>query len=103
MRCLFRGNGLYGRLEMPYIKQDRRSELTIYKSPYLEVPDVPQSVGELNFQFTDLIFAYMENKGLSYQTINDIVGALEGAKLEFYRRVAVPYEDKKIIENGDVY
>jgi hypothetical protein len=41
--------------------------------------------------------------GLSYQTINDIVGALEGAKLEFYRRVAVPYEDKKIIENGDVF
>lgn len=30
-------------------------------------------------------------------------GALRGAQLEFYARVARPYEDKKIIENGDVY
>jgi len=42
-------------------------------------------------------------KGLSYTFINDCVGALEGAKLELYRRVASPYEDKKIAENGDVY
>jgi len=31
------------------------------------------------------------------------MGALEGAKLEFYRRVVVPYEEKKMKENGDVY
>jgi len=43
------------------------------------------------------------NQGPSYQTINDIIGALEGAKMEFYRRVVVPYEDKKIKDNGDVY
>ncbi len=28
---------------------------------------------------------------------------LETAKLEFYRRVAGPYEDAKISENGEVY
>jgi hypothetical protein len=39
----------------------------------------------------------------SYQSINDVLGALEGAKLEFYRRIAAPYEDTKIQENGDVY
>lgn len=31
------------------------------------------------------------------------MGAVEGAKTEFYRRIAVPYEEKKIRENGDVY
>lgn len=59
--------------------------------------------GRLNFTLTAIIKAYLDTKGLSYSTINDIIGALEGAKLEFYRRVAVPYEDKKIKENGDVY
>ena len=36
-------------------------------------------------------------------TIGDVVNAMECAKLEFYRRVAAPYEDTKIKENGDVY
>ena len=52
---------------------------------------------------TELLISYMETNGLNYATINDIVGACEGAKMEFYRRVAVPYEDIKIAENGDVY
>ena len=29
-------------------------------------------------------------------------GVLENIKQEFYRRVALPYEEKKIIENGDI-
>lgn len=32
-----------------------------------------------------------------------LTGALAGAKLEFYRRVAVPYENAKMAEHGDVY
>jgi hypothetical protein len=57
----------------------------------------------LNWKFTLLIVAYMKSQGLSYQAINDVLGALEGAKQEFYRRVVVPYEDQKILDNGDVY
>src|SRR4051812_23213721 len=59
--------------------------------------------GELNFLITDLINDYLNNKGLSYGTINDVLGALKGSKLEFYRRVAVPYEEQKRVNNGDVY
>ncbi len=58
--------------------------------------------GDLNYIFTCLAIAYTDKK-LDYQRINDVVGALEGAKLEFYRRRAAPYEAKKIEENGDVY
>lgn len=81
---------------MPYIPALRRRAL-------FRRDDVPQSAGELNYEITRLINAYMRHHGLSYATINDIVGAAEGAKLEFYRRVAVPYEDKKLADNGDVY
>ena len=83
---------------MPYITKDRRFVI----EPLYE-EQVPDTAGELNFVLTWVIKRYMEHKGLSYATINDIIGALEGAKTEFYRRVVVPYEDQKIKENGDVY
>lgn len=81
---------------MPYIKQERR-----YEIDELGVP--PDNAGELNYLFTTIGLRYLSHKGIKYQHLNDIVGALEGAKLELYRRVAGPYEDTKIEENGDVY
>lgn len=83
---------------MPYIKKERREELTNDL-----VSKAMVNPGELNYMITQLLIDYRFANGMSYQTINDIVGALEGAKIEFYRRVAAPYEDKKIKENGDVY
>lgn len=80
---------------MPYIKQERRKSL--------ENVFWPEGSGELNYLLTKTIQVYLKKQGTNYQTINDIVGALEGVKLEFYRRVAAPYEDEKIKENGDVY
>ena len=59
--------------------------------------------GELNYAFTQVIKRYIFVHGKSYTQFNDVIGALEGAKLEFYRRVIAPYEDQKIISNGDVY
>lgn len=82
---------------MPYIKQANRDALTI-----LSVNDA-ENAGELNFLLTSVIKQYIDYNGLNYQHINDVIGALEGAKIEFYRRIAGPYEDKKIEENGDVY
>ena len=80
---------------MPYIKQERRD--TLLRDSHA------QNAGELNYAFTIWITDYVKQKGLSYQTINDIMGALEGAKLEFYARVARPYEQEKCQINGDVY
>jgi hypothetical protein len=60
------------------------------------------NAGDLNYVFTKIAHAYLSHKGLKYQHLNDIIGALEGAKQELYRRVAAPYEDTKIKENGDV-
>jgi hypothetical protein len=79
---------------MPYIDPARRQELALMAGV-----DTP---GEMNFLISCLIWEYYSSNK-NYQAINDVIGALEGAKLEFTRRVMYPYEDKKIIENGDVY
>jgi hypothetical protein len=77
---------------MPYINPDRRKE-------NIE----PVSSGDLNYAITRLCDDYLNLQGLSYFTINEVIGVLECAKLELYRRIAAPYEDQKIIQNGDVY
>ena len=38
-----------------------------------------------------------------YWTIALVVGVFKNIADEFYRRYAVPYEDEKIAEHGDVY
>lgn len=81
---------------MPYISQDRRQ--IIQES----VSDI-SNAGELNYYITCLINNYIINNGKSYAVINEIIGALECSKLELYRRIAAPYEDTKIQQNGEVY
>ena len=80
---------------MPYITKERRRKLIVRE-------EAPQTAGELNYLLTTLIRDYFE-RHLNYQGINDIVGALEGAKLEFVRRKVAEYENIKIVENGDAY
>lgn len=81
---------------MPYIRKTERRALN-------SAGDKPGDPGQLNYAITMLCIDYHARMGGRYQQINDVLGALEGAKLEFYRRRAAPYEDTKIIENGDVY
>ena len=85
---------------MPYVDVITRRKLFDLRE---ELALILQSPGELNYLVTNLINTYLASKGESYQTYNDIMGALEGAKLELYRRKIAPYEDKKIKKNGDVY
>jgi hypothetical protein len=80
---------------MPYISQIRRAEI--------EDGSCPANAGELNFTLTKIIQDYLFYNHRSYQTMNDIVGALEGAKAEFQRQVVNPYEDRKIKANGGLY
>lgn len=86
---------------MPYVKQERRD--TMVDNRRVPAHLSPQTVGELNYYITTTCIAWVQANGISYKTVNDVIGALECAKLEFYRRLAVPYEDKKIEQNGDVY
>ena len=82
---------------MPYIPPDRRHELRPACEPAI-------GPGELNYQITSLIRQYLDSRWkVDYRALNDVLGALEGAKAEFYRRVVVPFEEEKRAANGDVY
>ncbi len=79
--------------------------------PYLQFEDkerlldhmYPQKPGELNFLLTTLCRRYWSKSGKNYQAINDIIGALECAKQEYYARIARVYEDRKRDAHGDVF
>ncbi len=88
----------------PYIKQDRRTEL----DPEIDILiEKAKRVGELNYIITRLLDGYIHKfagiEGIDYNAINAIMGVFECAKLEFYRRQAAKYEDKKKKLNSEVY
>jgi hypothetical protein len=101
---------------MPYIKEENRTNLdncinemvvclktnisnneqnrSISNQEFLEI------CGDINYVFSRILGSIMGE--VSYSKIAMITGVLENIKQEFYRRVAEPYEDKKIVENGDI-
>jgi hypothetical protein len=79
---------------MPYITGDRRG--------WIDSGCLPETAGELNYAITVLVKSYL-GASPNYQRFNDVMGALEGCKLELYRRQISKYEDQKAVQNGDVY
>lgn len=90
---------------MPYIKAENRNKITpVVSGPNGRVEmQYINCAGDLNYAFTMLAIDYIKRMGLSYQSVNDVVGAFDNAKDEFKRRLVNNYEDQKIEENGDVY
>ncbi len=88
---------------MPYIKQEERGNM-------VQLLRAPSTVGQLNYLLTSLCLAYIRERNdtpemgpiITYGAINDVIGALECCKQELYRRQAAPYEDKKVLDNGDI-
>lgn len=89
---------------MPYIPSEDRLKLDeVMLSLEMTIAQNGISNGEYNYIISSLSQMYLDRHGTSYNTVKDVVGGLECAKLEFYRRIAAPYEDTKIAQNGDVY
>jgi len=87
---------------LPYIKQENRDRFN-NNDIDSELFNGTVTAGDLNYIFTRIAHNYIIGKGKeSYQAYNDIIGALEGCKLELYRKKIAPYENKKINENGDI-
>ena len=81
---------------MPYCEPERRAEL--------DAGAVAKNVGELTYQVTSVVEEFRKTRGtMHFQDHADIIAALECSKLEYYRRVVVPYENYKIVANGDVF
>ncbi len=81
---------------MPYIPNGDRE--------CIKLGFYPMTPGNLNYVITQIIDGYLQRlPKVNYEAINMAIGVLECAKLELYRRIASPYEDQKLHENGDVY
>ena len=85
---------------MPYIAQTDRDEFKIHEVALAQRPIT--TAGELQYLIAMAIGSYFESNDYRYQNMNDIMGALSGAQMEFYRRHVGPYEDVCIDRNGDV-
>jgi len=87
---------------MPYITQEDRPQYDEVLAELIALlkEKPPESVdGHLNYVVTRVI---KEVYPLRYYHVNKAMGVLECIQHEFYRRVAAPYEDTKIEQNGDV-
>lgn len=91
---------------MPYISKEKRMLLEhplASLAAGVIVEESKNQAGVLNYCISALLNEVLKTNGISYRNINELIGVLECAKLELYRRVASPYEDEKIQSNGDVY
>ena len=102
---------------MPYIKEENRLNLDrviedvvlrlkvsagikLVYSENLTNEQLLSIAGDINYCFSRICMAVMGD--VSYSKIAVTTGVLENVKQELYRRAATNYEDKKIIENGDI-
>jgi hypothetical protein len=92
---------------MPYIDGNQRALIETPLSMVIAHITIQEKekdrVGMVNYTISAMMNEILKTDGISYHTINGLIGVLECAKLELYRRVASPYEDEKIQSNGDVY
>lgn len=93
---------------MPYIKKEDRKQyddLIDDLSVELEGKDNDTLSGHLNyvlFRLAGLLAQGTINNPGNYARLAVIRSSMKEANDEFHRKVMVPYEDRKIKENGDV-
>jgi hypothetical protein len=84
---------------MPYLRQEEKSVINnCFVGSFC-----PENAGQLQYAIAQMIDNYHLKYGRNYRNCNEIMGALNGANQEYYRRVVAPYEDTKIHSNGDCY
>ncbi len=91
---------------MPYITKDLRRK---FKSPLEDLiaqvreQEPSKQDGCLNYIVSELVARSIKpSSGWRYNLIHRAYGVFMAAGAEFYRRIAVPYEDKAIENNGDI-
>jgi hypothetical protein len=88
---------------MPYIKTERRIDLLEIKLKDLIAKPwrYLEGAGDLTFILSSIVTqAFRQNK--KYETAAMLLGTLSAVSQELYRREIAPYENGKIIENGDI-
>jgi len=85
---------------MPYISESwRRTKINKYVE---DMTGFIKSKGDINYAISQLIGSLILRDGIGYTTMSNYIDVLPDAEAELRRRLLDPYEDYKIIENGDV-
>ncbi len=84
---------------MPYIPVERRA---VFDAALAECARHIENEGELNYCIYAMSAMLIERIGQSYAKLSMCSGAMEHAKLEWYRKKLAPYEDEKILQHGDI-
>lgn len=78
--------------------------LTAAAKARIDAGALPITAGELTYCLTRAAQGYLKSQpALRYEDIAVVLGAIEGAKIDFVDRVVLPYEARKRHENGDVW
>ena len=81
---------------MPYIQdKSHRAILDNVINNFIKLWVRP---GYINY----FLFKLAKRTCTNYEQYRNFIGELEAAKLEIYRKQIAPYEEEKILENGDV-
>lgn len=83
---------------MPYVIPPHRQPIddAVESIPFMEH-------GDLTYAITRLMVRYVTQHGDRYTVLSQARSAAHDAADEFYRRVVVPFEDRKRADNGDAY
>ena len=85
---------------MPYIKKEDRKD---FDTRIKGLAGIIHNKGELNYVISELVGQWIiENNQYSYTGISNAIGAVHDAELELNRRILVPYEMGKILDNEDL-
>lgn len=81
---------------MPYIEPSTRDKI----DAGITIDSI-NAPGELAYAISKVINAFTDGN-VCYTTIALVVGVLGTIQMEYYRKIASPYEDKKALRNGKV-
>ena len=85
---------------MPYTKEERRK---LQYEPLRLLSQFIENNGDLNHAICELTAMQMvKTGGMGYTNVSNWIDAVDGAEKELTRRLLDPYEDKVMMENGDV-
>jgi len=84
---------------MPYIKDEDKKN---FDDGITRLASWIGSKGDLNYAICELVGRLILRDGNSYTKTSEKIDAVHDAECELRRRLLNPYEDQKIIENGDV-
>jgi hypothetical protein len=82
---------------MPYLREKDKQELDEGDRP-------PETAGELTYCIQQRVQEFLKARPtLRFSDLAEATGAIEAAKFDFTSRILGPYENGKILENGDAW